>query len=95
VKGWISFADEIDNDIDGLEILYDYDNPIYYKVEIQNSDQFFILENRLRNGFDQYTPIDPSYSSPYQDDPNGNQGGLLVWHIRPGSIEVDIIKACI
>lgn len=86
VKGWISFADEIDNDIDGLEILYDYDNQIYYKVEIQNSDQFFILENRLRNGFDQYTPIGPSYSSPYQDDPNGNQGGLLVWHIRPGSI---------
>jgi len=90
LKSWITFNDEIDNDINNLEIEYDYNSPIYYKVEISGSDQFFILENRLRDGFDKYTPIDYLYQSPFQDDPNGNQGGLLIWHIRPESTSSEL-----
>ncbi|TVL98181.1 MAG: hypothetical protein CV087_21610 [Candidatus Brocadia sp. WS118] len=67
-----------------FEIIYNYDNPLYYRIDIIDSDEFFVLENRLKDNFDLYTPVEPEYdpNDPLHD-PNGNEGGLLIWHIDP------------
>lgn len=62
---------------------YNYDNPNYYRIDVPHDPtEYFILENRLREGFDLWTPNDPSLPPVNPgDDPNGNQGGLMIWHI--------------
>ncbi|MCD6099214.1 MAG: right-handed parallel beta-helix repeat-containing protein [Candidatus Marinimicrobia bacterium] len=65
-----------------LEISYDYLNPNYYVINRSGSNKYFILENRLRDGFDYYTPNDPDYPGE-PEDPNGNEGGLLIWRVEP------------
>jgi len=91
-KGWVN--DEnihyISENIKNLNIFYNYLSPHYYVVnrDTNNSDKFFILENRLRDGFDYYTPNDPNYPGE-PDDPNGNQGGLLIWRVEPNMDSLD------
>jgi len=47
-----------------------------YKVSIPNSNEYFILECRRRQGFDRYTP-DYTYS---------NELGVYIWHALPSNI---------
>ncbi|GAB4372788.1 MAG: hypothetical protein Kow0042_16280 [Calditrichia bacterium] len=62
---------------------YDYSNPQYYRIDVpDNISEYFILENRLREGFDLWTPNDPGDPPQHPlQDPNGNEGGLMIWHI--------------
>jgi len=66
-----------------LEILYDYNFPKYYKINsYKDPTEYFIIENRLRVGFDLYTPNQPNYITTDPNDIfNFNYGGLLVWTI--------------
>ncbi len=67
-----STASTILDDACDFVVQYDYDNPIYYKVEpINNPNQYFILENRGREGFDKWTP--------WYDNFNYQGGTLLIW----------------
>ncbi|MBL7074542.1 right-handed parallel beta-helix repeat-containing protein [candidate division KSB1 bacterium] len=75
-----------------LIISYNYDNPKYYLIKVPSSSQRFVLENRLREGFDLWTPNDANFVSPDPQniDPNGNQGGLLIWRNRS---HIDLLAA--
>ena len=44
--------------------------PNLYKIEIQNSIEYFVLERRIPVDFDQFTPIEGTQSGP----------GILIWH---------------
>ncbi len=79
IKGWYDTLVEINQNVLDLEIAHDYFNPTYYKIPISNSNQYFVLETRLREGFDKYTGNNPEVPSPYPNDPNDNIGGLLIW----------------
>ncbi|RKY47617.1 MAG: hypothetical protein DRP91_07300, partial [Candidatus Neomarinimicrobiota bacterium] len=83
-RGWVNPDNihYISSDVYGLEISYDYLNPNYYVINRSGSNKYFILENRLRDGFDYYTPNDPDYPGE-PEDPNGNEGGLLIWRVEP------------
>ncbi|MBO8130109.1 MAG: immune inhibitor A [Candidatus Marinimicrobia bacterium] len=85
-NGWVSAENihYISKNVKNLTIFYNYLSPHYYVIDrsLSGSNKFFILENRLRDGFDYYTPNDPNYQGE-PDDPNGNQGGLLVWRVEP------------
>ena len=72
-----------DMSYNNYSITYNYQQPNYYRLDNPfNPGQYFLIENRLRAGFDKYTPNDPLYPpSPIQYDPNGNEGGLVVWTI--------------
>ena len=88
-RGWVAFTDSIHSDTSNLLIEYDYDDPIYYKVPFTTSngkDCYYILENRLRNGFDNHTPTANSTSMASYvaaGDSNGYAGGLLIWKVTP------------
>ena len=77
------------SDTENITISYNYTNPQYYVVNrsVTYSGSFFILENRLREYFDYYTPNNPSYQGE-TGDPNGNEGGLLIWRIEPSWIHL-------
>jgi len=79
----------ISNDALNKTISYNYTNPEYYIVNRSGtySGSFFILENRLRENFDYYTPNNPSYEGE-TGDPSGNEGGLLIWRIEPSWIHL-------
>ncbi|MBN2279305.1 MAG: hypothetical protein JXQ65_01870 [Candidatus Marinimicrobia bacterium] len=85
LKNWVDDENlhPILDDTTGLVIRYDYFNPQYYIVKSRNypENKFFILKNRLREGFDKYTPNNFDYTG-CPEDPNGNQGGLLIWQIE-------------
>ncbi len=78
--GWVS--DSLLNESTfNMTLNYDYFQPEYFRINIPNSQEYFIIENRLRKGFDEYTPIVDSLNLDYWDgDPNGSIGGLLIWH---------------
>ncbi|NHZ86758.1 MAG: hypothetical protein GWP19_12930, partial [Planctomycetia bacterium] len=86
--GWVNTT-QIGLDLTDFIVEYNYDDPIYYKVPIDYSAEYFIFENRLREGFDSWTPYNPDAEpdDPFYpldpNDPNGREGGLLVWHIKP------------
>lgn len=77
--GWVQ-VDTISFDTT-LTIQHDYNNPKFYLTKLPNSTNYYLLENRLREGFDLWTPHDPDFVStdPVSIDPNGNLGGLLIW----------------
>ncbi len=77
--GWVTM-DTIQSDVT-ITITYDYQNPMYYWIASPTSSYDYIIENRLRAGFDLWTPNPPSYETtdPPSIDPNGNLGGLLIW----------------
>ncbi|OIO66444.1 MAG: hypothetical protein AUJ47_01435 [Candidatus Marinimicrobia bacterium CG1_02_48_14] len=78
-KGWTSVTD-ITQNMTPLTLHYDYNNPIYYRIPSGASSAGVLLEVRLREGFDQWTPIPPNVQPDNPNDPNGNDGGLLVWN---------------
>ncbi len=85
--GWVNlnYFDDISSK-QTKTILYDYNNPKYYKLDNPiDPSEYFIIENRGRNGFDKYTPNDFNYSPPNGVDANGNLGGLLIWTIAENS----------
>lgn len=86
---WRGVSNVIDSGADTLDLFYNYTSRIYFKIPVANSEQYYLLETRLRDGFDLWTPIDPEYDSPYPDDPNGNAGGLLIWHVNPDANTYD------
>ena len=51
-------------------IEYNEEYPNLYKIEIRNSEEYFVLERRVPVRFDQYTP---------KDGAQGSQG-ILIWH---------------
>jgi len=82
--GWMSFTGILDQPVTNFTLSYDYNNPKYYKIPTAaGSNRYYIIENRLRDGFDEYTPIPPDVSQSYIDpnDPTGNQGGMLIWSV--------------
>ena len=68
-------------------IEYDPDYPIFYKVEIPASDEYFIIERRRKNGFDRYTPAKEV------NNINFPPKGILLWHIAPQkSLNFDMVE---
>lgn len=84
--GWVN-AMTITSDTT-LVVEYNYSNPYYFRINAPlDTTEYFIIENRLREGFDAYTPA-PYYDPQDPLDPNGNEGGLLIWHFQwPGSAD--------
>jgi|GEM_PF-2530951 len=80
--GWIQMT-EITQNIDDLDISYNYNDPIVYKIQCALSEEYFILENRQRTGFDAKTPWFTNCQWTPPVPPTGEQGGLLIWHINP------------
>ena len=72
-----------------IDLLYNYNDPNYLKINVPGElHHYFLLENRLRDGWDEYTPNSPYDTSCDLDlsDPNGNLGGLLIWKINTTTI---------
>ena len=76
-RGWVSFTDTLEGSIHDFEFEYNYESPKYYKLPVTGSSQFFILEQRLHDGFDLFTPPLRRFADPVP--PNGFKGGLLIW----------------
>jgi len=78
-KNWVE-PTIITENVSAFEVSYDYENPIYYMLySPYDETEYFVIENRLRDGFDAWTP--PTFDvNPIYNDPNGAAGGLLVWH---------------
>jgi M6 family metalloprotease-like protein len=70
-KGWVDPID-ITSNVTDLVIDYNYTAPKFYKIKIPGRSEYFIVERRKKDGFDQYTP--------YGDIPNIITPGLLVWN---------------
>jgi len=80
---WVTYDTLNNTNYENLIIDYSYQNPKYYLItSLSDKTKMLVIENRLREGFDLYTPNDPSYITPDTNDIyNGNQGGLLIWFI--------------
>ncbi|MCK4969511.1 MAG: M6 family metalloprotease domain-containing protein, partial [Thermoplasmata archaeon] len=68
--GWVT-PTTISNYVEGHEIRYMSGYPDVIKLPTTTSQEYFLLENRLRAGFDRYLPGD----------------GLLIWHIDNSVIQ--------
>jgi len=73
------------NGAEYLDYVVEYNSslPNYYRINTpEDPSEYFIIENRLRDNFDRFTPNDEDYTT---NDPkdiyNYNDGGLLVWSI--------------
>jgi len=63
-------------------VQYNYNSPKYYKLDSPIDPlEYFLIENRGRNGFDRYTPNNFNYTPPNNVDVNSNLGGLMIWTI--------------
>jgi M6 family metalloprotease-like protein len=73
-KGWISSI-PLPSDTTDFTVEYDFDNPRVYRIDPAGAEpnEHYLIETRLRQGFDLYTPTSPD-SFVYQP------GTLLVWH---------------
>ena len=89
--GWITPI-IIENNVNDLNITYSYNNPIYYQISIEGTDESFILENRLRESFDFWTPNNPTFDYQDENDPNENLGGLLIWNTLEANTLFDAVK---
>jgi len=87
-KGWVTpiYISDIKKD---FKIEYNYKNPNYYVINPRGDlkGNLFILENRLRDGFDKYTGNAPMMADVSYDssDCNANDGGLLIWRVSQGN----------
>lgn len=71
-----SNAIEINSDTLNLAVSYNYMYPEYYKINtLFDDDKFFLIENRRREGFDEYTPNRPA-------DTTKQGGWLLAWKVE-------------
>ncbi|MBU0558485.1 MAG: hypothetical protein KKG93_02710, partial [Bacteroidetes bacterium] len=77
--GWTNSID-ISSDVINQNIIYNKTNPNFYKVDIPNSDEYFILEERKKDDFDLYTP---TYSTTI---------GIIIWHAAPSESPLDFIQ---
>jgi M6 family metalloprotease-like protein len=84
--GWVT-PTLLDRDATNLTVGYNYEDPIYYRINPVNRntrfphDEHFLFETRLHRGtFDLYTPTAPQ-------DSNFQSGTLLVWRTNPELIE--------
>lgn len=50
----------------------------YYKIQPSNSNEYFIIERRVKTNYDLYTP--------YYEDPINSPVGILIWHYAPDLI---------
>ncbi|HSW55298.1 MAG TPA: T9SS type A sorting domain-containing protein [Ignavibacteriaceae bacterium] len=57
---------------ENLIIQYNYSSPVFYKINIPASTQYFIVERRRKEGYDLYTPK--------YENPNDPPKGILIWH---------------
>ena len=64
--------------VNNISIEYSDTYPIFYKVDIPASDEYFIIERRKKDGFDFYTPT-------YEGERNNPPPGILIWHIAPSA----------
>lgn len=104
-KGWIAPIDTLNHDTLGFKVKYDYDSPNYYWItrravwhdEIQDEDNIenkpLIIELRLRDKFDEFTPMPQNIANQIDDDHyNNNLGGMLIfdsyWDILPADNDV-------
>jgi hypothetical protein len=73
-KGWVSSI-PLTRDTTSFTVVYDYDDPNIYRIDPAGAEpnEHYLIETRLRQGFDLYTPTSPD-SFVYQP------GTLLVWH---------------
>jgi len=78
-KGWVSYTDILTGVHRNFEFKYNYDNPKYYKVPVSGTNDYYILEQRLHEGFDLYTPPLENFLQNPPVPPNGTQGGLIIW----------------
>ncbi|MBI3364776.1 MAG: right-handed parallel beta-helix repeat-containing protein [Ignavibacteriae bacterium] len=83
-SGWIQ-STLLTSDAVNLVLKYNYDNPVYYRVNPFDRDtgldEHYIIESRQRKGFDLYLPNNPSnFGDPSQ--PGKQPGIMLVWHQR-------------
>ncbi|MBU0560348.1 MAG: hypothetical protein KKG93_12355, partial [Bacteroidetes bacterium] len=82
---WVNVSSEITSATSDYSIAYNYDNPVYVKVPIPGSSEYFLLENRLKDSFDKHTPKVYGSGTVDPNDPNRYYGGLLIWHFKPGN----------
>ncbi len=68
--GWVT-PTTISNYVEGREIMYVSGSPDVIKLPTTTSQEYFLLENRYRAGYDRYLPGD----------------GLLIWHIDNSVIQ--------
>jgi len=82
IKNWVDYT-LISESVTGMVFQYDNESTNYYKLQSPGTaypDEFFILEMRLKEGFDSDTPTGPGRENiVYSDDVTGSQGGLLIW----------------
>ena len=81
-RGWVADS-TITTNVKNFVVQYDYQNPKFYKIippkapsivrDGETIYEHYLIESRGRDGFDQYTPGDPS------EIPSQN-GRLLIWH---------------
>jgi M6 family metalloprotease-like protein len=65
--------------VSNLIVEYSDTYPIFYKVDIPASDEYFIIERRRKNGFDRYTPTKEVENIDFPPP------GILIWHIAPSA----------
>jgi hypothetical protein len=78
------------HDTSGIVLNYDYLDPHYYRIDPASArgDEHYILETRLRDGFDRYIPNPPGNFT--------NQSGiLLIWHQNGVATNEDPDKTCL
>lgn len=80
-RGWVTPI-VLDHDVANLEVGYNYEHPIWYRINPLHADflhdENFLIETRLRQGFDLYTPGPPNTFL-------SQSGTLLVWRNRSGT----------
>jgi hypothetical protein len=88
--GWVTPV-VLDNDASNLVVRYDYEHPIFYRINPINRDprpgyhdEHFLFETRLRQGFDLYTPGPPSTFFE-------QSGTLMVWRHNSGTDRIAIL----
>ncbi len=84
-KNWVT-ATLIKTDTLNLKVSYSYENPNFYRINPIGRDitfdEYYVIETRLRKGFDAYVPTSP-------DQFPSQPGVLLIWHNNGRVIETD------
>lgn len=66
-------------------VQYNYSSPIFYKINIPGSSEYFIIERRRKDGFDFFTPQ-------YEGSSNYPPQGILIWHIASDAVYGDLVQ---
>lgn len=71
--GWVTPVVKTNSTNDTLK--YNASAPIIWRINIPNSDEYFLMERKLKTGFDLYTPTQES----------GTPDGIFIWHAKEGT----------